>query len=614
VQAGTKSWKAFFFGSLDASNFITVDKPPFSLWMMELSARIFGFHAWSMLLPDILAGVGTVAIVYASVRRWFSANSALLAAGVMALTPIAVVMFGFDNPDGILTLLLAGSAYAMLRALENVNPLRWLSIAAVLTCFAFTTKMLQGLIVLPVLAAVYLICAKPRFLIRLKHLLLASIPLIIFTLWWPVLVSVTPVNDRPYIGSSGNNSIWSLIVGYNGFGRLLGTSSGMGGANGKHGHSTGFNLSTTTKGGTAASQTIPSFSGTSFSGFPGSGGKTGGFAGAGHGGPGGSGFGGSVGVLRIFNSDFGPNIGWYIPAGLISTAFVLWQRRKKARTDRVRAAFLLWSGYVVLHIIVFSLVSGVIHPYYPVVMAPAIAALIGMGAPILFDAYKRRTSAALVLPAVVALTGIVAAIMLDYEPLWFPELRIFILIASIISALGLIVHLYFPKARLSQLSLIIACIACCAGPVAYSLDSVTVTHTGSIPSAGPSGTGMAGSNNETASVEKSLATYLEQHRDGAAWIVAVNSANESAPIQLTTGEPVMAVGGFDGSDTAISLKNFEKLVSSGKLRYYAVSTGKGLAGGGFNRGGRSVILDWVEAHSSKVSYGGTDYTLYKLSV
>jgi hypothetical protein len=114
--------------------------------------------------------------------------------------------------------------------------------------------------------------------------------------------------------------------------------------------------------------------------------------------------------------------------------------------------------------------------------------------------------------------------------------------------------LYFPKARLSQLSLIIACIACCAGPVAYSLDSVTVTHTGSIPSAGPSGTGMAGSNNETASVEKSLATYLEQHRDGAAWIVAVNSANESAPIQLTTGEPVMAVGGFDGSDTAISLK------------------------------------------------------------
>jgi 4-amino-4-deoxy-L-arabinose transferase-like glycosyltransferase len=603
VQAGTHSWKAFFYGSLDASNYITVDKPPVALWAMELSTRIFGFHAWSMLLPDVLAGVGTVYIVYAAVRRWFSATSALLGAAVMALTPIAVVMFGFNNPDAMLTLLLTSSTYTVIRALDSKHAVMWLSLAGVLIGIAFNTKMLQAFIPLPICVLIYLYAARPKLITRLKHILIAGFVLAISALWWPLIVSATPASNRPYIGSSGNNNIWSLIVGYNGVGRLLGESAGQGAS---PGGGNALPAGTGTRPRMATAPMAMMTGGTA----PTGGSSRGGMAIRAAAGPGGSGFGESTGILRMFNSDFGPNIAWFIPVSLLAVVTVVWQRRRQPRIDKTRAAYLLWGGYLLLHIAVFSMVSGVIHPYYPVVMAPAIAALVGMGAPMLYENYRRKTNSAILLPVAVALTSLTACIILGYETSWLPWLRWVVLGGGLLAAAVLLWQL-IQLMRSVKIALIVAALACSIAPTAYAISSVTTAHTGSIPTAGPNGTAMQGTNNSTASAEASFVSYLLSRKGSAKWLVAVGTASESAPIQITSGQPVMAVGGFNGSDDALTITKLAALVTDGELKYYAVQSG-GLSGG---TGGsqNSSILSWVEAHGTKVNYGGSGYTLYKLS-
>ncbi len=238
VQAGTKSWKAFFFGSSDAANFITVDKPPASLWVMEISARIFGVNAWSILVPQALEGVATVGVLFVTVRRWFNPGAALLAGSVVALTPVATLMFRYNNPDALLTLVLTLAAYATVRAIEDGRS-RWMVLAGALIGFGFITKMLQALILIPVLALVYLLCGPPKLGKRILQLIYTGVALLVAGGWWVAAVQLTPAADRPYVGGSANNSELNLIFGYNGFGRLTGNETGsvgggLGRTGGKH--------------------------------------------------------------------------------------------------------------------------------------------------------------------------------------------------------------------------------------------------------------------------------------------------------------------------------------------------------------------------------------------
>ena len=233
VQAGTKSWKAMFFGSSDSSNFITVDKPPAFLWPMEISARIFGLNSWSMLLPQALEGVATVGLVYLSVRRWFSAQAALLGGAVVALTPVAAMMFRYNNPDALLALLLTAATYATMRGLEKAQT-KWLVLAGALIGFGFITKMMQAFLILPVMAVVYLLAAPTGWWRRVWQTFLMGVAVLVAAGWWVAIVALTPAADRPYVGGSQNNSILNLIFGYNGFGRLDGSESGsVGGGPGR---------------------------------------------------------------------------------------------------------------------------------------------------------------------------------------------------------------------------------------------------------------------------------------------------------------------------------------------------------------------------------------------
>lgn len=299
VQAASQDWTAWLFGSLDAANYVSIDKPPLATMVMGLSARLFGFSSFSMLLPSVLAGVGSVWLVYASVKRQFGFMSAAIAGMVLAMTPVAVLMFGFNNPDAILTLMLTASGYAFLRSLEGKRPLLWLGLAGLFTGLAFNTKMLQGLMVLLAMVLVYLVFAKPPIVTRFLHVMFAGVITTMSTLWWSMLVWLTPAGSRPWVGSTNDNNIWSLIFGYNGFGRLLGGRGG-GGPGGGAPPSGGIGGATTLQ--TAGSTTQTMADGTGM--MPGG---MGGGPGGGHG-PGGTGFGGQTGIFRIFNNDFGPNI------------------------------------------------------------------------------------------------------------------------------------------------------------------------------------------------------------------------------------------------------------------------------------------------------------------
>src|SRR3984885_3624570 len=263
VQAGTRSWKAFFFGSFDSSNFITVDKTPASLWVDEIFARAFGFSTWTLLAPQAVEGVLTVLILYLAVRRWFGPGAGLIAGLACALTPAAALIFRFNNPDSLLTLLMTASGYGVMRAVERRRgALRWLLLAGLLLGFAFLAKMLQAFLVLPGFALAYLVAGPAGLPRRIWHVLASGLAVIAGAGWWVAIAQLWPAASRPYFGGSTDNNILELALGYNGLGRLDGTETG----------SIGFTSS-----------------------------SVGGFGG-------GANFGGATGIFRLFQSEFGGQV------------------------------------------------------------------------------------------------------------------------------------------------------------------------------------------------------------------------------------------------------------------------------------------------------------------
>ena len=449
VQSGTKSWKAFLFGSLDSSSFITVDKPPESLWVMELSGRIFGFSSWSLLVPQALEGVAAVALVYAATKRWFGPWAGLAAGAVLAVTPVAALMFRYDNPDALLVLLLVAGAYCLVRALER-GATKWILAAGAMLGFAFLAKLLQAFIVLPGFAAVYLLAAPGPVRRRVWQVLASGAAIVVSCGWWLALVALWPVADRPMIDGSPTNNIFNLIFGYNGLGRVLG-GSGNGGAGG--------------------------------------------------GGGGGGMFSGSTGILRLFNSSMGGQASWLIPAALIALVAGVAARGRAPRTDRTRAALLLWGSWLVVTGLVFSFSSGIIHTYYTVALAPAIAGLVGIGG---WQAWqtRERLLTRLTVSVSIAVTAVWACVLLSRTPSFDTWLTPLIIVFGAL-ALGVLAVLCVPalstrlgggtaaRRRIAGAGVLSAAVAGLAGPVAYTFDTVKTPDTGSIASAGPS-TGAGG--------------------------------------------------------------------------------------------------------------------------
>lgn len=472
VQAGSVSWKAFFFGSSDAANSITVDKPPMSLWLMSLSVRIFGLNSWAMLVPQALLGVGSVALLWGTVRRYFGAAAGLLAGLVLALTPVAALMFRFNNPDALLVLLMIAAVWAMMRAVQDGRT-RWLVLVGIFCGFGFLTKQLQVMLVVPPLALTYLIAGPPKLGKRVLQLFAALGGLIVSAGWWLAIVELWPADSRPWIGGSQNNSILELTLGYNGLGRLSGNETGSVGGGGMRGA------------GDAAA-------GAAAGGFPGMGEAAGGMAGGGMapGGAAGGGMWGSTGITRLFESAQGGQIAWLIPAALILLVAGIVLRGRAPRADTQRASFIVWGLWLLVTGLTFSFMAGIFHAYYTVALAPAIAALIGSGSVV---AWRHRDVlwVRIILAVSLAATVAMAWVLLGRSPSFVPWLRWTILVVGIVSAVAVLMPAV-TRGRLAVAVILAAIFTGLAGPTAYAIDTINTPHTGSIVSAGPSVEGGMG--------------------------------------------------------------------------------------------------------------------------
>ncbi|MFJ9865579.1 ArnT family glycosyltransferase [Streptomyces sp. NPDC101165] len=651
VQAGSKSWKAFFFGSLDAGNAITVDKPSAFMWPMELSVRIFGLNSWAILTPEVLMGVGTVAVVYAGVRRRFSPAAGLIAGAVLALTPVAALMFRFNNPDALLALLMALACYFVVRAVEDGRT-GWLVWAGAAIGFAFLAKTLQAFLILPPLAVVYAVCGPVRLRKRLVQLGLATVALVVAGGWWVAIVELWPASSRPYIGGSQNDSFLELTFGYNGLGRINGDETGsVGGGNG-------------------------------------------------------SGRWGATGWDRMFSSEIGSQISWLLPAALILLAAGLWATRRARRTSATRASFLVWGGSLLITMVVFSYMAGIFHQYYTVALAPYIAAVTGMGAGLLWEK-RKETWASLTLAAAVVAAAAWGYVLLNRTSGYLPWLKWLVLIGGLAAALGLVFAGRISR-RLALGAAAVGLVAALAGPTAYTLSTVNSAHTGSIPTAGPAGAsmmgfgggrpgggngggtgggfgggmpgrqgqqgqqgqqngngsmpggqgqgfpggGMPGRNGNSqgqgqsqgqgrqngngfpgggllgeggrmgagggaggllngANVSSAAKKVLEKDADQYTWVAASIGSQNAASYQLATGDPVMAIGGFNGTDPSPTPAQFKKYVADGKIHYFIAGGGMGGAMGGSNSGTSSRITSWVESNFKKVTVGSA--TFYDLT-
>ena len=623
VQAGTQSWKAWLFGSLDSGNAITVDKPPASLWVMTLSARIFGFSSWSLLAPQALMGVASVALLHAAVRRWAGPVAGLLAGAALALTPAAVLMFRFDNPDALLVLLLVAGAYATVRAIDAASikaSTWWLVAAGAAVGFGFLTKMGQALLVVPAFGLAYLVAGPTRLRTRLVQLLAALGSMIVSAGWFVALVELWPAESRPYIGGSTTNSLLELALGYNGLGRILGGSGNGGGG----------------------------------------------------GGGGNSGFGGEAGILRLFTGELALEVSWLLPAALIAfiaLVVVTWRRplpggrdrgsqqdpsRPAAGPDlvppsnRLRAAALLWGGWTLVSGLVFSFMSGTMHPYYTVALAPGIAALVGVGTQAL---WTRRAS--LVARGTLALTVVATAgwsfVLLAGSTESFAWIRWVVVGLAVPAVAGLLLG----AGRLRRVALagvVAALLTGLAGTSAYAVATASVAHTGSIPSVGATSSAMGGgpgggapsgerpdgavATTDASGSTKATATTAGERPQGTGggmgvtsnselaallaatdgtWSAAASTSQSAASLELASGTAVMSTGGWDGSDSAVTLEQFQTYVASGEISYY-IGGGQGGGQGGGPDGDSdstsSQIAEWVAANYTATTVGGQ--TVYDL--
>ncbi|MFT8593106.1 MAG: glycosyltransferase family 39 protein [Bifidobacterium sp.] len=694
AQAGSVNWESFLWGSLDSGNAITVDKPPASIWIMALSVRAFGLSSFSILLPQAIMGVLTTLLLYATVRRYWGNAAGLIAGLVFVLTPVAALMFRFNNPDALLILLMMAAAHAVLRSLEyaatkagNRRRTWWMIAAGALIGFGFLTKQMQVFLVLPGFAFAFLIASPTGFVRRIVDGFAAIAGIVVAAGWWVLLTVIVPSGSRPYIGGSQNNSFLELTFGYNGFGRLTGSEEGS---------------------------VVPGGSSTGTTG---------------------SGMWGQTGWTRLFDGEYGTQIAWLAPlaiAGIVIGFIVL---GRASRVDLRRASVIVFGGWLVVTWLTFSFMAGIFHQYYTVALSPAIAVLAAVAVMGLWVA-RKSLWAKIVSPALV-LGSAYWAFTLAGRSTWLSWLKWFILGCGILAAVVLIVAALSSSKRIAIVGFALSAVSLLSGPFAWTAYTIGTGHTGSIVLAGPnvtSSTGMggmgggqgsapnggqgggpggssgesgnaeaegngqqSGSNAEvpsgaagqnsgespemssgsmeqgamgngemgngemgqppsgsapngaegsegamsegstqeggTASMEgmeggssaegmgagmgmsgstasSKIVSMLKKTSGSYRWAAATTGSQNAASYQLASQKAVMAIGGFNGSDPAPTLKQFKQYVKKGLIHYYIASSSMGGTQMG-GSGSASKIASWVAAHYKATTVDGV--TVYDLS-
>jgi 4-amino-4-deoxy-L-arabinose transferase-like glycosyltransferase len=636
VRSMMQSWHNFFFASFDPGGFVTIDKPPVGFWFQVLSAKIFGYNGVSLLLPSALAGVLSVWLLYYLVNRRFGHGAGLLAALALAVTPVAVASNRSNIIDSILVLFLLLGAWAAITAVER-GSLRWLLLCAVFVGIGFNIKMLEAFLVVPAFGVTYLLGAHRSWWTRIWHLLLATIVLLAVSLSWAVAVDLTPASQRPWVDSTTTNSELDLAIGYNGLDRLLGMHGPGGRGGGNRGP--GFDFSRLDRTGNllpginsdmrlsaiggGATRTQPRLGGQfaplgtdarrfgdgfsrNFDGMRRAGGTGGGA-------PGGGMFDNSAaGPFRLLSQSLGGQAGWLLPLAVLGFLAAASRRRVRLPLDEQQHDVVLWGVWLITAGAFFS-VAGFFHSYYLVTLAPAAAALAGIGGVTLWRDYIRRGWRGWLLPVVLLATAAVQVSLLRPYPNWSSWLDPLILSATIAASIVLVAGRMRRPARLRRtlrlwtpLAVVVGLLALLAAPAAWSVYTTTQGGGGMTPAAGPSaggfgggfGGGRGGFGGDLGSANSGLVTYLEQHQGTTKYLVAVQNSNSAAPYVIETGKPVMSLGGFGGSDPILTLSDLQQLVKDNVVRYF-------LGVGGFG-GGNSGIGQWVQSACTAVP--SSDYS------
>ncbi len=547
VRAMSTDWHAFLYGSFDSAGLMTVDKPPLALWVQALSVRVFGFHPLSMLVPQALMGVATVALVYDLVRRRFGRIGGFVGGLALALTPVSVAIARHNNPDALLVLCVVAALWCTVRALEDGRT-RWLVLAGVAVGLGFEAKMAAALLVVPAIAAAYLWVAPRGRATAVAQLLGGGAAMVIVGGAWAALVALTPEASRPWVSGTSDNSILSLIFGYNGLGRL--------------------------------------------------GGQAGGPQGMGGGGV----FGGDAGVLRLLNASLGGQAGWLLGFAAVAGVAVLVASRLR-RADARTGWLIAVGGAFLTTAVAFSSAQGIFHPYYVSALAPFTAALVGAGAAQLGG--LGRTARLLAPAAVVAgmVTELAVARALPGEL----ELIVPVMAAACVLAAATLA--IADTARLRRAALGVALAALLLAPASWSFQTLGHATSGTFPAGGPATAGFAGGpggggpggggmfGGDTSALT-AAAAYVAANGGGT---IAVSSQSGAASAVLSAGSDVdvAAIGGFSGRESEVSTAWLAERVASGEIDYVLVDSSGGMPQDG--RTGASEVMSAVEATCTPVA-------------
>jgi 4-amino-4-deoxy-L-arabinose transferase-like glycosyltransferase len=684
VKSMSESWKAFFYGAFDPKATITIDKLAGSFLPQALSARIFGYYAWSLALPQVIEGVISVLVMYRVVRRWAGVIPGLLAAGIFALTPIAASMFGHSMEDGGLTVCLVLAADSYQRAVMTAR-LRSLIWAGVWVGLGFQAKMMQAWIILPALVIAYLLAAPAGLGRRLWHLGVAGLVMLAVSLSWIALYTFTPASDRPYVDGSTNNSALAMVFGYNGLERFGISVPGS--------VQSAFTVDSG-RGARGGDFPFPD-RGTGGRGFPGGGdfpgggrdfpGGGGGFSGGGSPAPTtgsapGSGsasasetqgepvetrfgdinaggfLGASGGWTKLVSTRFGPQIGWLYPLALLTLILGLAWRGRARRTDQVRAGLVMWGVWLLTFAAVYSKMSNIPHTAYMASLAPPLAALSGAGIVLFWRWYQSSNWLWWVAPLAVAAELAWAAYLWRTYPGFLPWARWAAIAAGAAAILALLLARVSRRvrARIAGAALAAGFAAVLAAPATWSASVLDVRYAGTsldasagpagldsgfgtpggfrpnsgaeealgrryredfgaAPAGGAAGPGLFSTGTTLSAGEQQLYAYLMAHRDGAGYLMAVQSWSQAGTYITATGQEVLPMGGFSGSVPEPTLARVKQLVASGQLRFFLLGAGGGFGGGfgpGTGAGGSEVqqIASWVESSCAVVpatAYGAS---------
>ncbi|EUJ23838.1 dolichyl-phosphate-mannose-protein mannosyltransferase family protein [Listeria grandensis FSL F6-0971] len=599
VTSMTESWSNFFYGALDPSGFVTVDKPPVALWLQTISALIFGIHGWSVILPQALAGVGSVLLLYFLIKPTFGKWAARIAALVMATTPIAVAVSRTNNVDSILVFVLLLGTWTLFKAVKK-GKIGFLLLAFALIGIGFNVKMLQAYMVVPAFLLFYFIVAKCNWKKKALHLVIALVMMLGVSVSWAVIVDNTSASERPYIGSSQTNSVLELAFGYNGMERLLGQETGTNASTNSQMTSPGSSSNNDNIAPDASTESAQN--GQSMSGQPPqppNGGMQGGGPNGNRGGGskmmGGTGmFGtGTAGPLRLFQTALGDQISWLLPMalfGIVAIFIANWSRKRRFfqwNTAQKEMAF--WMAWLIPVAGFFS-IAGFFHHYYLIMLAPAIAALTGAGFMALLHLYRKNTGVpGYLLPsAIVVTTALQMFFIAQYSVLWMG--------VAGVTGLGLATVLFILKHRQPAWTSWIAVaslIALLLAPTYWALTPMIYGGNSALPEAGPQLKTSSGSGFANATINEKLLAYVEKNSNGTEFLFGTTDASTAAPYIIKTGKSVMALGGFNGTDPILTVDELKQMIKDGKIKYFYLPSN--------NKGSSSDVVKWVEENGTKVN-------------